>query len=934
MKKLIFSFSIICTSLFCSCVDKNELVDEDSMPDWLGESIYGELQRPEIHGQLQGTFNTYLKLIDDLGYSEVLNRTGSKTVFPANDDAFDRFFKSGQWSGVSCYEDLTVSQKKLLLYSSMLDNALLTNMLSNVSSGNEIKPGMAIKHATSLSVIDTITYYPLATAVEDYPNNENWINFNKGVAVVKDATTPMMVHFTPEYMLTNGITTGGIGSDFGILMGGDYTEGDSYIYRNRIVTPNVTCQNGYIHQVDDVIVPPGNMAELLKNTDNLSIISHMFDRFAVPVYNAEVTNSYHDWFTAMQNGGNDMEGIVNPDSLYEVRYESELSQGTNKFDNQGKATNLLTLDIGWNGYYSGSTDATLTDLAVLFVPNDETIKEYFVNGAGKAIMDRYATKENTKENVMSNIDDIPQNVVQKLLSNMMQLSFKDNVPSKFSRITDYESGEFMGISSNQMAKKENGEYDVHIANNGVVYVMDRVLSPNSYDAVSAPTLFNSNTNMINWIIENKSTDQYPLFLDFYAYLLAMQANFALFLPTDQAFSAFYVDPAALGHQNPTAVKYTWKGGASGTKFIASKWSYDPTTNTVRDSLEEISFANMSIIRNQLVDIMNYCTVVLKNGEKLGNNKFYKTKHGGAIKITGDVAKDYEGGTVSGGSQIDGLLHPATITKSYAQANGHSYMIDKLIQGPHQSVYSVLNDNTKNPQFSKFAEICQTLSNEELLKWAFDYSTPTDEQQREMNMYSIFTNRTELPNCLDYNVRFFNMYNYTVYIPNNQAVEIAQEHGLPLVSELQQVWQNDVQYDLNDPSAKIIVKDMLRALRSFVLYHFHNTSVFADNVIEPMDYSTFLIDEKQINMKLSVSGGNGKLNIKDASGSIVTVEENSDATVNVMTRDFEFDADREIASYVKASSFAVIHEISSPLFYNTNKDFSKGIAAAKNHQWRY
>ena len=54
---------------------------------------------------------------------------------------------------------------------------------------------------------------------------------------------------------------------------------------------------------------------------------------------------------------------------------------------------------------------------------------------------------------------------------------------------------------------------------------------------------------------------------------------------------------------------------------------------------------------------------------------------------------------------------------------------------------------------------------------------------------------------------------------NQAVEIAQEHGLPLVSELQQVWQNDVQYDLNDPSAKIIVKDMLRALRSFVLYHF-------------------------------------------------------------------------------------------------------------------
>jgi uncharacterized surface protein with fasciclin (FAS1) repeats len=95
MKKLFLCLSIVSTGLFVtSCVEKHQLVDEDVMPSWLGSSIYGELQNPSGNGQLQGTFNTYLRLVSDLGYAEVLNRTGSKTVFPANDEAFDRFFQS------------------------------------------------------------------------------------------------------------------------------------------------------------------------------------------------------------------------------------------------------------------------------------------------------------------------------------------------------------------------------------------------------------------------------------------------------------------------------------------------------------------------------------------------------------------------------------------------------------------------------------------------------------------------------------------------------------------------------------------------------------------------------------------------------------------------------------------------------------------------
>ena len=115
MKKLIFCASLVALGMMASC-EKDELVPEGTKPEWLGESIYEEL-RNGTH--LSGTFNTYLRLVDDLGYAEVLSRTGSKTIFPANDEAFERFFRKNSF-GVSSYEQLTEGMKKQILYICML----------------------------------------------------------------------------------------------------------------------------------------------------------------------------------------------------------------------------------------------------------------------------------------------------------------------------------------------------------------------------------------------------------------------------------------------------------------------------------------------------------------------------------------------------------------------------------------------------------------------------------------------------------------------------------------------------------------------------------------------------------------------------------------------------------------------------------------------
>ena len=121
MKKLFFYASLVCVSMMWSC-SKEYAVPEDETPEWLGGSIYEELQNPK---SLVGTFTYYTRLADDLGYAEVLSRTGSKTIFPANDEAFEAFFASNNAFGVHSYDELTTSMKKALLYGSMLDNAIL-----------------------------------------------------------------------------------------------------------------------------------------------------------------------------------------------------------------------------------------------------------------------------------------------------------------------------------------------------------------------------------------------------------------------------------------------------------------------------------------------------------------------------------------------------------------------------------------------------------------------------------------------------------------------------------------------------------------------------------------------------------------------------------------------------------------------------------------
>lgn len=887
---------------FYSCSDDYDLDDEGNYPSWLGNSIYDELKNPSQE-VLTGTFTNYLKLIDDLGYTETLEKTGSKTVFPANDSAFARFYASNSW-GVTSYSGLTTAMKKQLLYTSMLDNAILLENLSNVQNDEtSVTKGIAIKHTTAANVIDTIThiYGPSGMPV----NNSYWDSYkSKGIDIVMDATRPMMVHFTNEQMTTNNITTEGTNSDFEVITGSAYSSGMTYIFRDKVIKSDVTCKNGYIQQMEDVLVPPGNLAEMIRTNGETDYFSRMLDRFSAPYYDATTTNNYNDY--VQTNGGTMI------DSIYQKRYLSDRSQGTSALSttpsgNTVSTDLLLPYDPGWNTYTNGSTVSnSLSDIAAMFVPNDDAIKEYLLpGGSGAFLIEQYGKLSNTEANLGENIDSIPLSIVQAFVSNLMKSSFIASVPSKFDNVMD-DASDPMGLAISDISKNSDGTYDVKIANNGVAYILNKAYAPTKYVAVSAPAFFSDEMRVMNWAIQDEST----LGLNFYAYLLAMSANYALFVPDDNAFANYYVDPTYLGHTQPRALKFFYNSKKSPYIFC-STWSYDPTTGVVGDSTGLVS---ISTVKTQMTDILNYHTVVLGSGETIGSNKYYKTKHGGEIMVSGSE--------VGSGAQIDGVREISTIKKTYNQENGHTYRINHVIEPPTNSVYKILSDE----RYSDFMTLCSP--NEDVMTWAgisnvVSATFGTSEQDK----YFVFTKNKGL----DENVQYFNTYNYTVYAPNNTAMQKAYDAGLPTWSDVEAVMNDQTNYETDEKltEAKAKAKAMIDEINKFIRYHFQDNSVYADNTIESGTYQTACVDTLGIYQKLKVSGSSNVLDVVDNRDVTHEIKTTSGLMVNKMARDYVFNDVATKASSISTSSFAVVHELSTPLNYHSDTDkYNTGWSSAK------
>lgn len=843
---------------------------EDKDPGWLGASIYDNLKR-------DGNFENMSKLIEDMKYETVLAKTGSKTLFVANDDAFDAFYLNNRW-GVTKYSDLSVSQKKILLFGAMINNSYPLNMLSS-SAGPIV--GNCMRRLTAMSMYDSVPYIE----PDEMPDTKYW-KFMKDnyrtIICLKDNSPEPIIQFIEKQLNKNNITN----SDVNFLM--NYTidrqPGDASINgipvtkvdENGKDGRNIKCSNGFVHKLDSVLIPLSNMAEVIRTTSTTQIYSRLLERFSVPEKDNIALQEYNRLYKDIR---------PEADTVYRKRYFSARSQnGALTVDPifRKAVAAYLKFDPGWNTYYpvnsSTSAIALQQDMGVMLVPSDSAMRDFFNNGMGKSLRDNFRPTPWTNENDFTWVDFIPDNVVAELINTNMLNSFLASVPSKFNSILDDASYE-LGLKITDVKK-------VHLACNGAIYETKKVFGPTSFKSVYFPAMVSDSMQIINWAIKQ---------LQYYAYLNSMENTFSFFIPTDGALK-HYIDPVSYGYAKDQVLKFSFDPAAAteNRKVVASVWRVDD--NGVFDSIPDRLLPYEQVI-NRLEDVLETHTVI---GDIKDGNAYYRTKGGASIKVS-NPASEQNGMTVSGSTQLDSLTS-IPVSNVYHQGNGNAYILSQEpIMTTRKSVYDVLMEDSVT--FGKFAGL--------LAGTGF-----------------LTSNQNNHANASGNNIAFFSRFHYTVFAPVNDSIQALQDRGLlPTWEEVDSLFESASVNEIEEDSILAEKKSMM--IRNFVKYHIMDNAIFADNTAPSGIFETAMMDEVNSTFyTLDVVGGNNDLSIsfkRKVGSNTVTVTRKltkSPKTYNLIAREFQYNnADPLNANNIFSSANVVVHQIDGTLLYDEANQFN-------------
>ena len=961
-----------------SCQDDYKL--DETRPSFLGGSIYDELKG-------RNKFNYTVRLIEDLGYKEVMSKTGSKTLFVAPDAAYEEFFKNNKW-GVSSYEQLTDAQKRILFNGAQLNNAYVIEMMGNADNGDK---NLALRQNSAAAVVDSVRLWRPEELPTNYSQVEGekhyWDRFKgdkgKSILMATDDSEPMMTHFIENNMKEQRVRR----SDVAFIVGdkNGWNESDptrAYVFGNRVMEQDVVCLNGYFHVLDKVLVPPSSMAEEIRSNGETNIFSHILDRFSAPYYDATLTENYK----AFHNNS--------IDSIFEKRYfaintkTGRLTTGPDRIVNNDFP--LLTYDPGWNSYKPEGGTEKEKDMGVMFVPSDKALRDYFLRGAGQVLLERYGLKdlEVNEENLLKHIDQIPLDIVQPLVNNLMKPSFNESVPSKYLTIMNDARDPMFPLRDYPSEAAYKSVIDkTLLANNGVVYVMNRVVSPADYASVLAPALYSSNTQIVRTVVraddsfvQGSDYAKAPLQQYFSTYLKAMQSRFSFFVPTDDGLKNFgYIDPASMMRNRQ--IYYRWeptntRGAGSGVKTLGVRqlaYRLNLNTGPQTKDQEERNYHHEGhvtidqgvgyIKKKLLIEMVNHHIVVHDNNDVQGINaerKYFLSREGAPIMVT-STGKRGKGTTLMGGLaeqlQGTGAAYQSTITAEYDQTrekngygNGMTYLLDRPLQATTHSAYQIL---TKNTDYAEFMKLCDGLNTDVLDKAGLYDSLKAKklddaagkEREKVALKYYVFVAGNKAGQVFnagtkdDKLVRFFNNYRYTIYAPTNEAVKAEVDKGLP-------TWEKIEKYLTDNLQAEVKLADDKSNQKEVDAVNKHNgeVKIKAQAMITTLvnflkyhfqDESVF-VDNVTSKEEYSTSSVNNetkvymKLNVSQTPNSIVLKDESGQtvpvvAPYNQLVRDANYD--RETApQYIRSSSYAVVHTIGKALL------FDKSLSAGYARKW--
>lgn len=736
---------------FSACQDEYFLDDEK--PKWLNSSIYETLES-------NGNYQNYLRLIADPDVNsgsdensslvEILKRTGSKTVFVANDQAWDKFFKANEelpeanpWKKATSYENLTKSQKKLLLHTSMLNNAIVMENLSS-SAGSKPTRGEYLRRSSDVEVFDSVnvlsvndlprTRWSIEKQLQDNPEYyeiDQWGRIRNGGDLgyekiyIMSKKEPLMIHFTNEYLTRNKITP----EDFRIIMGRERITDDVHVYSSLLDSTDIVCENGYVNMAEKPLVPTANMAEIIQTNGKTKIFSHMMERFSTIL---PLASSVSKTYSLLNPNFNETDTLY-----YKLYYSKRSEQSTSSsdisitMDDKGNlfanGNASLTYDPSDNWYHPISTGES-KDMGAMFIPNDDQMVNYFNNGGKDLIMEftknptfNYTCDSDEElERLFEDIDQIPLSITQSIINHAMQTSFVNSVPSKMLSLSEAETLEQIFSDEDTRLRKEGGNIDrVIVGCNGAVYIMNNLFTPSDFNCVATPAFIRAKNSLMQWAIYNdknrEASQGEGMGLNYYAYLKAMKSKFTFLLPTDDALQYNY-DPMSFSSASPRVMRIVKpiRGGDENYPFDFSKASVCKTYNVETGEIggNAKGVVTKEAILNRLRIMLENFTIVHENGQNTINtdeDEYYLSKNGMGIKVTrGEVMIEGKPEPrvikVQGGFQLENekenISNPANnpgitfcdvdIKESSEYKNGWTFTLNAPPIPASRSVFSVMS----------------------------------------------------------------------------------------------------------------------------------------------------------------------------------------------------------------------------------------------------
>lgn len=853
----------LCLSLLGSC--KDDYMYDDKAPDWLGNNIYEYLEQ-------SGRYSTYLALVKDLGYEETLRRTGSKTMFPATDEAFAEYFreKGMNGSGPEFVHGLSTSEKRYLFNTTMLNMAYLSNMLANITSGEDgLGEGTAVRRVSSATYLDTVPYL----AYGDMPKTEFWKRFEqKGGTYLADNGNRMSVFFTPQFFTTIGLTE----SDWNVIAKGwDMPWDESGFYVNGIhvqgQNKDVTCKNGYLHLADGVVTPLPNMAEVITSTPEVSQFAELLDMFSFPYYDG----------TVHTNLANTYGGAYAADSaVFVKRY---FNQNDFNADPDGK------VDI--NGYGTLLYDPAShsfggnTDMGVMFVPTDEAMTEYWESGPGQFLADKFPQW-----------DSVYTTVLAAFLQNHQQRSFNSALPHAWNILAD-NAGYELGVTQEDIVKTIP-------ANNGLIYVTNKVFAPVDYQCVYAPVLISDSTSIMSPAIKNDVDNEYNL--KFHFYLRSLDNRYNLLVPTDNALQD-YRDPItwAIYENEGIDNREIWSFRVYMGRVVADVYAVneDGTKDELLRTLDDETGNERNEVNDRLQDILDMHIVVADDEtEPLSgyideNSQPYFVTKGGAILKAEGVGSSL---MISGTGDVEMNWPSATVVRMedgdaarYEMTNGRTFLIDRILQDSYKSVYYTMAG------IEDYAAFYQLLMGDERVFTYFE----EDEDVTPIFDQDVTTSSSGLGPV----VTSFNNYRYTILVPTKEALDAAFAADPDL-------WTWDEIAAESDP---VVKKEKTLYLLNFLRYHFVDGILpMGDGISYSGSYATAARDANDHFVYLNVSSdGNSLTFTSENTGEQAHVVTTDEGSYNLFARDYIVNnPDYMKATQITASSHAVIHLVDHVVNY--------------------